>query len=452
MAFPFQAWEPFPLAGREVYKPPPLIGLEAYDRIVVVDFEFQPRGGEYVPGGRRHGGRSWPLCAVFLELRSGRILRLWRDQLEQMRRAPFDTGPRTLWVGWFVSAETGCFDQLGWRLPDRLICLHNVYRNRFNGEFTPKSPSLLDALARFSIPGIGAAEKEASLEEILTKGVWPPEKRHRILNYCESDVWETAALFVRMLPKINLASALLHGRYSGVCGPIEQNGVRVDTLFWRRFDAVREPVLLKLIRSVDYYQIYDGTTFKKGRFKKLIRYFGIPWRPDPSSRHLLLKDSYFRDQTAAFGSQLPALHYLHMLRTTMSQMREPKLAIGWLDDLRNRCPLGPFGTVTGRNAFSNTRSIFGPARWQRFSIIADEGKAICYVDWSAQEIGISAFLSQDPQLIKTYLSGDPYIYFGIMVGKLSPGTACGSIEVELWRERFKVLFLGVNYGMGLLYS
>jgi hypothetical protein len=424
------------------------VDLDDYTNVVVVDFEFQSEGGLHVEGGRQHGGRSLPLCAVFYELHSGWTLRLWRDQLERMRRAPIDTGRRTLWVGWFASAETGCFARLGWRLPERLICLHAEFRHRQNGIYTPKSPSLLDALAHFGIPGIGAAEKEANRDKILRTSVWSAADRRQTLDYCESDVRETAALFLKMRSRIDLPSALWRGRYSGVCGPIEQNGIRLDTAFWDRFDAVREPLLLKLIREVDYYQIYDGLVFKKRRFKKLVAHFRIPWEYNASGNGLLLRDDYFRDQAAAWGRRLPALHGLHMLRTTMTQMRQPRLAIG-LCDGRNRTPLSPFGTVTGRNTPSNTKSIFGPARWSRFSVVADEGKGICYVDWSAQEIGIAGFLSNDPQLIATYLSGDPYIYFGVLIGKMPPGTVRGSTEVERWRDRFKTLFLGVNYGMGV---
>jgi DNA polymerase-1 len=111
--------------------------------------------------------------------------------------------------------------------------------------------------------------------------------------------------------------------------------------------------------------------------------------------------------------------------------------------------LGPHGTVTDRNAYSTNQSIFGPDRWTRFTIMPPEGTAIAYVDWSAQEIGISAYLSRDPRLIETYLSPDPYLYFAKMVGLLRQDAERGADDVETMRDKVKIMFLGTNYGMTL---
>jgi hypothetical protein len=39
------------------------------------------------------------------------------------------------------------------------------------------------------------------------------------------------------------------------------------------------------------------------------------------------------------------------------------------------------------------------------------GKALAYLDWSAEEIAIAAVLSSDPQLLKVVREGDPYLGF-----------------------------------------
>jgi DNA polymerase I len=111
--------------------------------------------------------------------------------------------------------------------------------------------------------------------------------------------------------------------------------------------------------------------------------------------------------------------------------------------------LGPHGTVTDRNAYSTNQSIFGPDRWCRFTIVPPEGSALAYIDWSAQEIGITAFLSGDPRLIETYLSPDPYLYFAKMIGLLCEDAERGPDDVERLRDQIKILFLGTNYGMTL---
>jgi len=54
---------------------------------------------------------------------------------------------------------------------------------------------------------------------------------------------------------------------------------------------------------------------------------------------------------------------LHELRQALSDLRLTGLTIG--SDGRNRTALFPFSTLTGRNAPSNTKFIFGPANWIR---------------------------------------------------------------------------------------
>ena len=72
-------------------------------------------------------------------------------------------------------------------------------------------------------------------------------------------------------------------------------------------------------------------------------------------------------------------------------MRLTGLAIG--PDGRNRCLISVFQSVPGRNQPSNSKFIFGPARWMRGLIKPPPGYAVAYVDWKSQEIAIAAALS-----------------------------------------------------------
>jgi DNA polymerase I len=185
-------------------------------------------------------------------------------------------------------------------------------------------------------------------------------------------------------------------------------------------------------------------TFKQKRFARLLGALRIPWELTDSGKRLRLEDDYFRDQAELFPEHL---QHLHLLRGTIAKLKDPALTCG--PDGRNRTILGPHGTKTDRNAYSTNQSIFGPDRWTRFTIMPPEGRALAYVDWSAQEIGIAAFLSKDPRLIATYLSAGPYLYFAKMIGLLHPDAQRGPDEVEALRDKVKVLFLGVGYGMSL---
>ena len=83
--------------------------LDNFREIWAIEFEF------YAPDGHL----PEPLCVVGKELRSGRYVRLWlqADGKGLIPSNPFPTGPDTLFVGYFFSADASCFLQLGWKLP-----------------------------------------------------------------------------------------------------------------------------------------------------------------------------------------------------------------------------------------------------------------------------------------------------------------------------------------------
>ena len=115
-------------------------------------------------------------------------------------------------------------------------------------------------------------------------------------------------------------------------------------------------------------------------------------------------------------------------------------------DGRSRAMLSPFGTITGRNAPSSSRYIFGQPRWLRHLIQAPPGRALAYTDWSAQEYGVMAALSQDAGLLADYESDDPYLGLAIRFG-MAPAGATKATYPEV-RDRFKLVTLATSYGMG----
>jgi DNA polymerase-1 len=435
--------------------------FENYADVVAYDFEYQIDGGRHQDpvNGRDKGGRQLPLSLAVRSLRTGEARVYWRDQLLQMREAPFDTGPRTLALNYFASAEAHCFAALGFKQSEHLIDLFAEERWRRNGYADNKHPSLVDALLRLKLPCIGAAAKEANIETILTTAErdWTPALIEQTGRYNLSDADGTLRVGCKWETKLDMPRALFRGRYDQACGVIEYHGVPLDAAWWERFARVREPLLLRLVKELDPFGIFEGLVFKQKRFARLLARLRIPWERTEGGTRLLLKDDYFRDQVELYTPVLQAaykdpriylvLQRLHLLRTTISKLREPKLAYG--PDGRNRTILGPHGSVTDRNTHSTNLSIFGPDRWTRFTIVPPIGSALCYVDWSAQEIGITAFLSKDPRMIETYLAPDPYLYFAKMIGLLRQDAERGPDDVERLRDKIKILFLGTNYGMTL---
>ena len=149
--------------------------------------------------------------------------------------------------------------------------------------------------------------------------------------------------------------------------------------------------------------------------------------------------STFRDQTIRWPQLLP----LHELRATLANLRLTGLQVG--ADGRNRCLLSPFRAVTGRNQPSNTRFIFGPARWMRGLIRPPEGWGLAYIDFASQEIAAAAALSGDERMVEAYVTGDPYLAFAKAARLVPPDASKGTHPAI--RERCKAIVLGIGYGM-----
>ena len=123
-----------------------MLGLP-YRQIWVLDFEFVSVSGAL----------PVPVCMVARELISNRLIRLWQDELGA--RPPFPVDDDTLFVAYFASAELGCFLQLGWPMPTRILDLYTEFRNATNGIPLPGGRSLLSALSHHGISAISAEQK-----------------------------------------------------------------------------------------------------------------------------------------------------------------------------------------------------------------------------------------------------------------------------------------------------
>jgi DNA polymerase-1 len=406
----------------------PLLDLLPVAEIWAVDFEF----------GSDPGENPEPVCLVAWELRSGRKLRLWRDEFGAV--PPYRTGPDALFVAYYAGAEIGCHLALDWPVPQRVLDLFTEFRNRTNGVPTTSGAGLLGALAHYGLDGIGTIEKDAMRDLILRGEPWTDAEREAILDYCESDVEALARLLPAMLPKIDLPRALLRGRYMAAVARMERNGVPVDVetleLLRRHWSDIQDQLIAEVDRD---YGVYEGRTFKADRFAEWLTRNNIPW-PRLDSGRLDLSDDTFREMARAY----PIVAPLRELRVALSQMRLSDLQVG--EDGRNRTMLSAFRARTGRNQPSNTKFIFGPSVWLRGLIQAPPGYGIAYIDWAQQEFGIAAALSGDPLMMDAYHSGDPYLAFAKQAGAAPPDATKATHKAI--RDQFKSTVLAVQYGMG----
>lgn len=406
--------------------------LDDYREVWVVDYEFRAAPGE----------RPCVVCVVAYEVRSNRTIRLWQDELQQAG-CPYGTGPDSLVVAYYASAEVTCHLALGWPLPSNILDLYSEFRVETNGLVLPMSNGLLGALEYYGHSGISAIEKDAMRDLVLSGGPYTQEERQSILNYCQSDVDATTTLLSAMghLFKNDqrMAHALLRGRYSKAVAHIEFDGIPIDGPLLLTLRENWTAIQDKLIARVDaQYGVYDGRTFKLARFEDYLMRGGIPW-PVLASGRLRLDDDTFSEQCKIY----PALRPLKELRQALGQLRLSELAVG--ADNRNRAMLSMFRAKTGRNQPSTSKFAFGLSTWLRGLIKPEPGHGLAYVDWSQQEFGIAAALSGDQNMQNAYLSGDPYLTFAKQAGA-APDSATKSSHPQT-RELYKACALAVQYGM-----
>src|SRR6516164_3097051 len=121
-----------------------------YREIWAADFEYQSIPGE----------RPDPACMVAKELRTGRLIRLWDEELRQHSQPPFSIDDDSLFVSFYAPAELGCFRVLGWSMPSRILDLFIEYRNSTNTLQQKGAPpiesTLLAALIAHGLPHMDA--------------------------------------------------------------------------------------------------------------------------------------------------------------------------------------------------------------------------------------------------------------------------------------------------------
>jgi DNA polymerase I len=315
-----------------------------------VDFEYR-ESANHLP---------IPVCMFAYEQHTGATIELWRDQLLQRRRAPFDTGPNSLMVAYAASAELSCFLALGWPFPRNTLDLYTETIAAINGNTDvwsqTKRPGLLDALELHGLTGMSSAEKKDMREVILNHSEYSDQQRTDIQDYNRTDVKATLALIGVMAQAIDLPRALLRGRYMGAVARMEQTGIPIDQAALNRLLENWDWIKRFYIERDDEFHLYEDLSFREWRLQKLIEGRGWDW-PLTERGHLDLKQKTLGTQAKRY----PELRRTARLRELIAELRIRALANTVGVDGHSRCPLLPFWTKTGRNQPSGRDKIFLPA-------------------------------------------------------------------------------------------
>jgi DNA polymerase-1 len=441
-----------------------LLLFELFDEIWLHDFEFVSKPGE-IPD---------VVCLVAHELRSGRTLRLWRDQLDKLgKHPPYRTDRRVLFISFVANAECSCHLSRGWPLPVNVLDLSPAFRKITNGRQTPEGKGLIGALRYFHLDAIGSKQKDAMHKRIMQGWPFTPEEEKQILDYCESDIDALRRLLPAILadPEFDLKVALYHGEFAAVSAQMEHWGVPIDMdvfplladkEIWR---GVRDAMVPAIDAQYGVY-VRDATgdwSFSMKLFMAYLEREGITGWPLLESGKLNLRRKTFEDMSKGW----PQLEDLRQLRHARDKMRKVKLAVG--RDGRNRSVLWPFKAKTSRTQPKASEWIFSPAVWLRSLIKPGPGMAVAYIDYSSMEFLIAASKSDrhcDPTntMLDMYNSGDPYRAFAVRVGAIPDDITTAMLkkpeehvthnltlaQLEHYgtiRDRYKTMLLAVQYGM-----
>lgn len=114
-------------------------------------------------------------------------------------------------------------------------------------------------------------------------------------------------------------------------------------------------------------------------------------------------------------------------------------------DKRVRPYMNIYGAQSSRSQPAASGFMFLKPAWMRSLVMPDRGKFIASIDYGSQEFFVSALLSRDENMIKAYLSGDPYFYQAKLSNAV-PQNAKKEDYPEI-RNLFKATTLGISYLM-----
>ncbi len=291
------------------------------------------------------------------------------------------------------------------------------------------------------------------------KGTYTDEQKQQILSYCESDLTYLSQLddlfpsVLNMKPETYATCISRHSMFHVDMAICTHRGY---PLHMRRLDNLTHNYgrILNVARDEanKYHTFYEET--KKGYVRRSINFANYVhlkgWHDWPRTAKGALKTD---EKTMADYEGDPGIAQLKATAKLMKQLQSfrPEVISDFMDNVcsENRLhhDFGVFGTQTGRNAPPAKLFVLAMSSWLRCLICPAPGRAITGIDWASQEFAVAAALSEDPNMLAAYNSGDPYLFFAKLTGAVPDDGTKASHQRE--RDLFKSTILGLQYGMGV---
>ena len=386
-------------------------------------------------------------------------------------------------------------------LPVLLTCGVDVLQIRFvdiyllykqltmsHPKYLTKKPSLVNALKAFDIDvGYGEDEKVDTVKLILGSTKYTPEEWDIIQAYCEKDtsglgkladaciqviadktgqsleiLWDVQEFHGQFL--CNVAHADYYNKGFPVnVGRLDDIFDNLETIKFRLAEKVNEEYCYGELPIYKFKKTKKRTgivevkyTFNMEAFTAFLKRKGLysQWEKTEKGQ-VSTKSDVFLDKVKS----APHLSLLYRTRKTFQDLNEKSDMREWcVDGYIKGKPTGfwmskPYGTKTFRSSPLPAHGfILNKTPWIRCALVEPhEGMAIVSCDWSAQEVAIAASLSKDKHMRDLYnekrKGGDIYLFMAKKAGS-APDNATVTTHDKI-RSMFKIVQLGLGYGMGI---
>ena len=306
------------------------------------------------------------------------------------------------------------------------------------------------------------------------------KEKEDILIYCMEDVTHLPELYSRIkeeyekvyyaIDRLNLTESMLYrGKYAALTAIRESKGYPIDydktVNFSHNIPLIMDECMREINSLFPTIKPFKWD-LKENKFKwdqKVTRTWLDAFHPDwdrtdptankPDGQTSLALESwerkyYYRHEYPkdSFGAQM--LRYLK-LKQALAGFVTGKGSKSFFDavgsDKRVRPYMNIYGAQSGRSQPASSSFLFLKPAWCRALMTPPKGKIIVSCDYGSEEFFISALMSKDSNMIKSYLSGDVYLAFGKLCGMIPENGTKSTHKFE--RDLCKSTVLGLSYKM-----
>lgn len=304
------------------------------------------------------------------------------------------------------------------------------------------------------------------------------DEKKAIMEYCTQDVLLLPELhnamiaeYERLNPAICKegleAEMLVRGRYSAHTAIMESRGYPIDLDKTKHFSQQVGSILFDCQKEINdlFPEIQPFKWEKKSNKFRWDQNATRTWIEqnhsdknwektetgalslslDAFTKFFDFKHNYPKDN---FGAQI--VRYLKLKQSLYGFVPSPdKKRKNFWDyvgkDGRVRPYLNIYGSQSSRSQPAATGFMFLKPAWMRALVQPKNGMAMAGIDYGSQEFFLSALISQDSNMIESYLSGDVYLAFGKLAGIIPPDGTKEKFKRE--RDLCKSTVLGISYLM-----